>query len=160
MTNADQVLTWLTAHAIKYDMIEHPAVFTTEEADRLVPAFAGSKPKNLLITDHRHFYLVILDEAKRLDFKALRKRLACGRLTMASAAQLQAMLGVTPGSVSVFNVLNDAADAVTVVIDRPVLAVSPVAFHPNDNTKTVLIASADVLAFLTAAAHPPVLCDL
>ncbi|KRN25570.1 prolyl-tRNA synthetase associated domain-containing protein [Lacticaseibacillus camelliae] len=160
MTNAAAVMAWLKAQGLAYRVIEHPAVFTTAEADRLVPPFEGSRPKNLLVTDQKRFFLVILDEAKRLDFKALWVRLGSGRLTMASAAQLQTILGVAPGSVSVFNVLNDEANAVTVVIDRPVLTVSPVAFHPNDNTKTVLISGEAVLKFLAAAHHAPVLCEL
>ena len=112
---------FLALHGIRADRIEHPAVMTVEESERLVPPLPGAKTKNLFLRDRkgaRHF-LVTVAHDHPLDLDALGAVLGAGRLGFASPERLLKHLGVTPGSVSLLALVNDVAHAVEFVIDRP-----------------------------------------
>jgi Ala-tRNA(Pro) deacylase len=142
---------------LDYRMVEHPAVFTIDEALALVPPIDGAKTKNVFVRDAkgtRHF-LVVVPHDKRLDLAVLAGILHSGKLSMGSAERLQRRLGVTAGAVSVFALVNDAAGLVELIVDREIWRAERVQGHPLRNTATVSIAHASLETFLAHINHHP-----
>ena len=109
---------------------------------------------------HNHYYLVLIEEHKRLDTKCLRQQVATPRLTFASAEELQEKLGLAPGSVSPFGLLNNCDHDVRLLVDRDVARAATIGCHPNDNTMTTILATSDLLSFLRQAGYPAQVVDL
>ena len=116
---------------------------------------AGGHTKNLFLKDKRGaLYLVTALEDADIDLKSLHRRLgASGRLSFGSAEQMRATLGVDPGSVTPFGVLNDTERRVAVVLDAAMMAQQTLNFHPLTNTMTTSIGRDDLLRFLAATGH-------
>jgi Ala-tRNA(Pro) deacylase len=141
--------------------VTHPAVFTVEEARRHRGDLPGTHTKNLFLRDKKGaMWLVVCREDRAVDLKALGERIGARHLSFGSAERLLRHLGITPGAVSPFAVINDTERAVRVVLDKGVLAADPVNLHPLDNTMTTAITGADLLRFLEAEGHPPRVLDL
>jgi Ala-tRNA(Pro) deacylase len=141
---------------IAFTRHEHPAVATVEEAREHWGDIDATHCKNLFLRNqkgNRH-YLVILTASKTADLKAVADQIGDGKLSFASAERLMTHLGLTPGSVSPFGLINDPARAVRVVLDRDLQAASRLSFHPNINTVTFTIASPDFARFLEACGNP------
>ncbi len=152
----------LARHDIEYERYDHPAVYTVEEAQRLVPELPGAKTKNLFLRDgkgRRHF-LVVVPARKRVDIKGLAKKIAAGRLSFASAQRLQKYLGVDPGSVTLLAVLNDPSHQVELLIDADTWHSDMFQFHPLVNTATLLIPKAALEKFLSITGHQPEVIDV
>jgi len=147
---------------IEIAMHRHPPLHTVEESRALRGSMPGSHIKNLFLRDKkRKRWLVTVPEDADVDLKALRHELAAsGNLSFGSAELLGESLGVKPGSVTPFAVMNDTAGVVTMVLARAVLAAEPVNAHPLHNEATAAIAGDDLLRFLDACRHPPVMIDL
>ncbi|MDE1823492.1 MAG: prolyl-tRNA synthetase associated domain-containing protein [Candidatus Micrarchaeota archaeon] len=129
---------YLKKLGISYRMHTHKAVFTVEESTRLRGEIPGMHTKSLFLEDEKgNFYLVCMDAFKRLDIRALRKRLNAGKLQFASPDKLKSELNLTPGSVSIFGMIN--ARNTKLIIDRDLWDAGMVAFHPNINTETLEI---------------------
>src|SRR5262249_31588492 len=113
---------------------------------------AGRHAKTLFLHNKRatRHYLVVLVHSKRADLRAVADQIGDGKLTFASPERLMTHLGLTPGSVSPFGLINDAGHAVCVVIDRDLKSTTRVSFHPNVNTRTYVISTTDFLRFLDA----------
>lgn len=153
MISAPQINQKLQALGIPFRTINHPAVFTAEQADRYVRGEKFVRIKNLFLTTnkHNHYYLVLIEEHKRLDTKRFRQLTGTPRLTFASPAELQEKLGLTPGSVSPFGLLNNRDHDVQLFVDRDVATAATIGCHPNDNTMTTILATGDLLRFLRQA---------
>ena len=152
----------LARHDIEYERYDHPAVYTVEEAQRLVPELPGAKTKNLFLRDgkgRRHF-LVVVPARKRVDIKGLAKKIAAGRLSFASAQRLQKYLGVDPGSVTLLAILNDPSHQVELLIDADTWHSDMFQFHPLVNTATLLIPKAALVKFLSITGHQPEVIDV
>jgi Ala-tRNA(Pro) deacylase len=135
----------------------HAPVFTVEEARALRGALPGGHTKNLFLKDKRGaLWLVVAPEELRVDLNALSKALAAPRFSFGSPELLMAVLGVPPGSVTPFAILNDKERAVRVVLDERLLAFDPLNFHPLRNDRTTAIAPGDLGKFLRACDHEPV----
>jgi Ala-tRNA(Pro) deacylase len=147
---------------IEIAMHRHPPLHTVEESRALRGAMPGSHIKNLFLRDKkRNQWLVTVPEDASVDLKALRHVLgARGNLSFGSAERLETTLGVQPGSVTPFAVMNDTEGDVTMVLAHAVLEADPVNAHPLHNEATAAISSADLLRFLEACQHKPVLIDL
>lgn len=145
----------LAKHDIEYERYDHPAVFTVEEASRLVPELPGAKTKNLFLRDGkgRRHYLVIMPAAKRVDIKSLARAIDAGRLSFASPQRLQKYLGVDPGSVTLLAVVNDPSHRVEVVIDKNLWISDQFQFHPLVNTATLLMTKAALENLLNITGH-------
>jgi len=141
--------------------VTHVAVFTVEEAQRVRGGLPGGHTKNLFVRDKRGtMWLLCCPADQSVDLRTLASRLgASGRLSFGSTERLMRYLGVTPGAVSPFAVINDHGRQVRVVVDPAVLAAEPINMHPLDNTRTTAIPAAGLLAFLEAEGHPPTLLD-
>ena len=153
---------FLNTHQIVYERHDHPAVFTVEEADRLVPELPGAKTKNLFLRDDkgkRHF-LVLVRSDKRVNLKELKNVLGIKRISFASAARLKKHLGVEPGAVSLLAVYNDAQHAVEVVMDSELWKSDAFLFHPLVNTSTLVISRADIQRFFEATGHEMTILDI
>jgi Ala-tRNA(Pro) deacylase len=109
----------LAEHHIEYQRHDHPAVYTVEDTKRLVPPLPAAKTKNLFLRDHkgRRHFLVIVPADKRVDIKALRGVIGSSRLSFGSADRLKKYLGVDPGSVTVFALINDPDHKVELIMD-------------------------------------------
>lgn len=153
---------FLALHGIEADRVEHPAVMTVEESERLVPPLPGAKTKNLFLRDKkgaRHF-LVTVAHDHPVDLDALGTELCSGRLGFASSERLLKHLGVTPGSVSLLALVNDAAHAVEFVIDRRLWDTDAVHAHPLVNHATMVIRHAQLERFLEATGHDARILDV
>jgi Ala-tRNA(Pro) deacylase len=151
-----KVIAVLEELGIVYTRHEHPPVFTVEQAEKHWTEIQGAHCKNLFLRNkkgNRH-YLVILLSAKQADLRSLNDKLGEDRLSFGSPERLQKYLGLEPGSVSPFGLINDRQKEVTVVIDQDVKLAARVNFHPNVNTSTVGISSADFEKFLDWTGHP------
>lgn len=147
--NSQEILSMLDQQQIDYQVVNHPAVYTAEEADKYTADYHFARAKNLFLHDKHHLYLVMMRDDQRLDMKQLRQQLESGRLSFAKEQQLTAILGVTTGAVSPFNLLNDQQHQVKVVVDKGLLAESPlIGCHPNVNTQTVIIKISDLLEMI------------
>lgn len=140
---------------------EHPPLHTVAESKALRGALPGGHIKNLFLRDKkRNLWLVTVLEDREIDLKALRHRLgARGNLSFGDAALLTEALGVAPGAVTPFAVINDPQGRVALVIDKAVLAHDPVNAHPLHNEATTAIAPDDLLAFVRACGHDPEILD-
>lgn len=158
----DELCAHLTASGIRFSRIAHEAVFTVAESQTLREAMPGLHSKNLFLKDKKgRLFLVSARQSARIDLKRLHETIgASGRLSFGSAELLQETLGVTPGSVTAFAVINDRAGAVTMVLDAGLMSGEEVNFHPLVNTATLRIGRDDLLAFLRETGHDPLIVDL
>lgn len=152
----------LDALGIAVETHRHPPLHTVTESRALRGTLPGGHIKNLFLRDKkRNQWLVTTLEDAAVDLKALRHKLgARGNLSFGSAELLAASLGVAPGSVTPFAVLNDPDGQVTMVLDRAILDHDPINAHPLHNEATVAIGRDDLLSFLDDCGHPPALIEL
>jgi len=145
-----KVLDVLRQLGIPWERHEHPPVFTVEQAEVHWRDIDALHVKNLFLRNDRgnRQYLVILGTSKKVDLKVLAKLLGEDRFSFGSAERLKRCLGVEPGSVSAFSLINDKDKSVDVVIDEELRTAGRVAFHPNDNRATLAINSGDLTKFL------------
>ena len=160
LTSSD-LIAYLDDLGITTSTVEHPAVFTVEEARQLRGDLPGAHSKSLFLRNKKgRMWLVVTLEDRPIDLRELGERLQAGRLSFGSPDRLMRYLGVVPGAVTPFGVINDVEQAVTVALDRQMLEREPLNFHPLDNTKTTTISTADLLRFLETTGHDPQLLDL
>lgn len=164
MNPAEKVFAALKAAGIDYQVVRHPAVYTVAQADQYVKSQEFSRAKNLLLTNHHHtkYVLLLMAEDKRFDAHSFSQLTGLPRLSFASPARLKEKLGVTPGSVSPFGLLNDDDHDVQLYIDAAVANADKFGGHPNDNTMTVILLTNDLLQLLKRhgfAAHIVDLAD-
>ncbi len=135
---------------IQFDYHEHPPLATIEEAIIHWKDYDSGRCKNIFFRNHKgnRHYLVILEHLRKLDIHDLEKRLRQGKLTFASDARLKKYLGLEPGSVSPFGLINDNDNHVHVFIDEKLKEYERLAFHPNVNTASLVISKPDFLRFL------------
>ena len=152
----DDLFALLDRLGIPHETVRHPPLFTVEESQRLRGAIPGAHTKNLFLADkQRRVFLVSAGESATIELKRLHHRLGAGRFSFASAELMRELLGVEPGAVTPFGLMNDRAGRVTAVIDAPLLRQERVNFHPLVNTMTTAIRSRDLLKFLEATEHVP-----
>ncbi|UCG86399.1 MAG: prolyl-tRNA synthetase associated domain-containing protein [Gemmatimonadota bacterium] len=141
--------------------VHHPPVFTVEEAKRLRGKIEGCHTKSLFLRNKKgNMWLVICTEDQQVDLKQLGNLLGAGRLSFCSADRLMKYLGLIPGAVSPFGVVNDKGGVVRVVLDRRMLEREPLNFHPLDNSMTSSISRDDLIRFLEAENHSPKVVSL
>lgn len=136
---------------IQYKIHTHPAVYTSKEAEKYVDeSMEGSRCKNLFLRNqkgNKHF-IIIIDHSKRVNLKELSKDLGEKTMSFASENRLKKYLGLLPGSVSPFGIINDTNKEVIVVIDKELKNKEKINFHPNINTETLTILLKDFERFL------------
>ena len=135
---------------IEYEYHEHPPLATIDDAIAHWKDYKSGRCKNIFFRNHKgnRHYLVILEHLQKLDIHDLEKRLKQGKLSFASDQRLKKFLGVEPGSVSPFGLINDHEKHVHLFIDENLKSENMLAFHPNVNTATLIISKNDFLKFL------------
>jgi Ala-tRNA(Pro) deacylase len=151
----------LAALGIATETTEHEAVFTVAESEKLERDLPGGHTKNLFLKDAKdRLFLLVAESRSRVDLKTLPKLIGSARLSFGKPDLLLSVLGVTPGSVTAFAVINDTAGAVTVLFDQALLRHDRINCHPLENTATTNIARDDLLSFIRATGHEPRIVDL
>lgn len=143
----------LKALNINYEKVEHPAVYTVEEAKEKVPKIDGVGCKNLFLrTQKKEAFLYTLPEDKQINLKSLSEELGVTRFHFATPETLEEVLGVIPGSVTPLAIVNDTKNLVTVVLDKE-LQGKKILVHPNRNTATIAIQYEDLIKFIKNENH-------
>ncbi len=139
----------------------HPPLFTVEQSKATRGDMPGGHCKNLFLRDRRkRMWLVVCREDLRLDLGWLRRPLGADRLSFGSPDRLMRVLGVVPGAVSPFALINDADCRVQVILDRRMLALSPLNYHPLSNDMTTAIEPDDLITYIRSCGHEPRILDL
>jgi Ala-tRNA(Pro) deacylase len=160
-TSPEALLAYLRDLGIETRTVSHPPVFTVEQAKALRGELPGHHIKNLFLRNKKGaMWLVVCLEDRQIDLKALGAALDAGRFSFGSAERLMTHLGVEPGSVTPFAVINDTGGQVSVVLDAAILTPGPVNCHPLVNHMTTAIAAADLARFLESTGHAPHLLDM
>ena len=138
----------------------HPALWTVEESKRLRGDLPGGHCKSLFLKDKRGAtYLMVALEDREIDLKRLRGPIGAAPLSFGRPELLMEMLGVIPGAVTPFGLINDVNAQVRVVLDREMLERDPLNYHPLTNEATTAIAPDDLLKFICACGHEPRILD-
>jgi Ala-tRNA(Pro) deacylase len=146
---------------IVWAKVEHAAVFTVEESEAVLSQIPGGHTKNLFLKDKKGgLWLVVVRAHLTVDLPALAKQLGAPRFSFGSAELLEATLGITPGSVTPFALMNDPAHAVRPVLDAAMLELDPINFHPMRNDRTTAIAPGDLVRFVKACGHDPLIAPI
>ncbi len=136
--------------------VEHAAVYTVEEAKKVHDSIPGGHCKNLFCKDEKGaLWLIVALEDARVDLKIAPSRIGSRRLSFGKPDLLMEVLGVVPGSVTPFALINDTADKVNVILDAAMMADAMLNYHPLENTATTTISNADLLTFIRACGHEP-----
>lgn len=153
----DDLFAFLDTLGIVHATVTHPPLFTVEQSQALRGTIAGGHTKNLFVKDKKDkVFLLVAPEDAALELKSMHRLVgASGRFSFGSAGLMRELLGVEPGSVTPFGVINDKGARVHVVLDRAMMANDILNYHPLVNTMTTSIASADLMKFLQATGHDP-----
>lgn len=156
-----QLFAHLEALGVHVETHRHPPVFTVAEAKALRGGLEGAHTKNLFLKDKKGvLWLVVALEDRVIDLKNLRYKIGAAPLSFAGAATLRARLGVEPGSVTPFALINDAEAAVRVVLDAEMMDAQALNFHPLINTATTTITAQGLLAFIRSCGREPAIVAL
>ena len=138
----------------------HPALRTVEESRRLRGDLPGGHCKSLFLKDKKGAaYLLVALEDRGIDLKRLRRAIGAAPLSFGRPELLMELLGVIPGAVTPFGLINDANARVRVVLDKEMLERDPLNYHPLTNEATTAIAPGDLLKFIRACGHEPRILD-
>jgi Ala-tRNA(Pro) deacylase len=158
--NPEGLLALLRDLGIQAETVTHRPVFTVEEAKEHRGALLGAHTKNLFLRDKKGvMWLAVVLESQQVDLRALAAQLGHRRFSFGSADRLMRHLGVRPGSVTPFGLVNDHEGAVRVALDASLHTYEWWNFHPLVNSMTTTIRAADMVRFLEAVNHPPTWVD-
>lgn len=144
---------------IPYRWVDHEAVFTVEQSLKQIEDKVPIK--NLLLQDKSEkYFLVIMSGEKKLDMKKLAAELDSRKLQFANSEKLRDYLGVEPGSVSLFGLMNDKEGNVSLVVEARLLEVDELGFHPNDNTATLFVRPCHLQTIATRLEHEMIVVTL
>jgi Ala-tRNA(Pro) deacylase len=158
-TRAD-LLALLDSLGVEHDTIDHPAVFHVGEGEEVKTAIPGAHTKNLFLKDAKdRLWLISAEQDTVIDLKRLHTVIGSARLSFGNAGLMAETLGVTPGSVTAFGLINDAGRRVSFVLDRNLAVADRVNFHPLTNTATTGVSGEGFRKFLAAVAVTPLVVD-
>ena len=145
-----QVANKLQELEITFDVVEHPPVFTTEQADSYIEGMEGVRTKSMFLTNRKktQYYLLIMNDKKRLDMDDFKVQVGADQIRMASLDSLAEKMTLPAGTVSPFGLLNNEEKDILVYFDKDIVSEDIMTFHPNTNEKTIFIKSKDLFRFL------------
>jgi Ala-tRNA(Pro) deacylase len=156
----DELFAFLDRAGVGHRTVQHAAVFRYGEGDEIKARLAGGHTKNLFLKDAKgRLWLITALGETRIDLKGLPGRIGSAKLSFGSAELMGEVLGVEPGSVTPFALINDAERRVTLIVDAALLRADPVNFHPLTNTATTQVSRDGFLAFLAALAIEPMVVE-
>lgn len=157
----EQLLARLSDLGIAQETIDHPAVFTVEEAKEHTAHLPGGHCKSLFLKDKKGgLWLLVCLDHRRIDMNRLSKTLGCPRLSFGKPELLFQTLGITPGSVTPFALINDAEHQVQPLLDKAMLDHELLNYHPLTNEATTTIKASDLPVFIKAVGHEVRVIDL
>lgn len=160
-TTENDVLEKLQALDIHYEYYEHDPIFTVEEGAHLKADIPGVHCRNLFMRDKKkNSYLLVAANETQIDLKKLPDVIGAGRLSFGSPDRLWEYLGIRPGSVNPFTVMNDPEHKVDLILDADMMAAEIVNYHPMDNAATIGLTPADLIRFFEALDYPYRIVDL
>lgn len=135
---------------IDFKIVDHPPAFTTEEADKYIEGHDGVRTKSMFLTDRKkkNFYLVILDDYKRLDMDRFKDIVGERKVKMASEDSLMEKMKLPAGTVSPFGLLNNEDHDIKFFMDKEIVDEEIMTFHPNINEKTLFLKTKDLFKYL------------
>lgn len=155
-----EVIALLEKLGVDNSTINHPPMRTVKDSKEFRYGVEGGFSKNLFLRNKKgKMWLVTLLEDREVDLKQLGERIGAGRVSFASEDRLMKFLGVVPGAVTPLAVINDHGDQVVLVVDKGLLDVSPLHFHPCDNAMTTTVGREGLMKYLEACRHTPQLID-
>lgn len=145
---------------VKHETLDHPAVFTVGEGGGIKAQLPGAHTKNLFLKDARgQLWLISAEGHAQIDLKRLHTVIGSARLSFGNAELMAQTLGVTPGSVTAFGLINDTDRRVRFVLDRTLAEADRVNFHPLTNTATTTVSREGFAAFLAGLGITPMVVD-
>ncbi len=149
------VLSYLDNKNIEYSWYTHAEAPTIEVARTQWKNDGSKHCKNLFFRNHKgnRHYLVVLDCERDLDIHDLEHRLHQGKLSFASPQRMERYLGLQPGSVSPFGLINDNENHVYLFLDKNLQNQTSLSFHPNDNHATVVISQNEFIRYLNGVGN-------
>jgi Ala-tRNA(Pro) deacylase len=160
-TSPEQLFAYLEDLEIAYDLHHHEATFKVEQSKHLKNHIEGLHCRNLFLRDKKKvMYLVVASNDTKIDLKKLDKLVGANRFSFGSADRLWQYLGVRPGSVCPYAVINDKDCAVNVILDKAMQTDEKVNYHPLVNTMTISVAFDDLVKFMKSCGHNPRIVDL
>lgn len=160
-TTPERLFEILEELGIAYDLHRHDPIFTVAEGLHLKKSIPGLHCRNLFLRDKKkRMFLVVAANETAVDLKALPELLGCGRLSFGSPERLWKHLGIRPGSVCPFCVVNDRSGDVGVILDKYMMSADIVCYHPLDNSMTIGLTPDDLIKFIEYTGHRPVIVDL
>lgn len=158
-TRAD-LFAFLDAHGIAHSTVDHPAVFTVGEGEAIKADMPGGHTKNLFLKDAKgQLWLICALGETKIDLKRLHTVIGSARLSFGSPELMLETLGVTPGSVTGFGLINDTERRIRFVLDAELAKADPVNFHPLTNTATTAVSQDGFRRFLSALGIEPMIVD-
>ncbi len=152
----EELFAKLASLGIKTTTCDHAPVFTVEEAKAVHDHIAGGHCKNLFCKDEKgSFWLIVCLEDARVDLKAAPAKIGSKRLTFGKPDAMMEILGVLPGSVTPFGLINDQNTLVNVILDQAMMAEAQLNYHPLHNGATTTISSIDLVRFVKSCGHAP-----
>jgi Ala-tRNA(Pro) deacylase len=156
-----QLLARIKALGIPFSTLEHPPAFTVEEGEKVMGHLPGVHIKNLFLCDAKEvMWLVVAPWDRVIDLKRLPALIGSARISFGSANRLNRVLGVLPGSVTPFAVINDRQHQVRVILDAWMMGQDIINAHPLINTMTTSLKSVDLMRFFESTGHQPRLVNL
>lgn len=155
----DDLFAFLAGLGLKSSTTRHPPLFTVADSQALRGAIAGAHTKNLFLKDRKdRFFLVTVEEDAEVDLKQIHHLIgAAGRVSFGKPEMLMELLGVIPGAVTVLGLINDTQCRVRVILDAGLMENDIINAHPLTNEATTSMRSADLLRFIEATGHVPVI---
>lgn len=149
MNTERELLDLLKEIGIDFEYYKHKPIYSVDDAIKYANDIPGAHCKNLFIKDIKdNFYLVITLDKKRVDLKNISRQINCKRLSFSSPESLREYLGVEPGCVTPFGLINDIKHKVEVLLDKDLLNEKEVSFHPLVNSATITIELIDLFKFI------------
>jgi Ala-tRNA(Pro) deacylase len=156
----DDLFRYLDSLGIEHSTIEHPPVFTVEDGREWHDRIPGLHCKNLFLKDRDGgFWLALMPGDKRAKLNLVEKRVGAARLSFGKPERLLEILGLTPGSVTPFGLMNDKARVLTVLVDEDLLNSERVNFHPLHNAASTSLRSSDLMKFIRSLGYEPIVVN-
>ena len=153
-TTPDDLFKLVQRLGIAYSLHHHPPIFTVADGEHLKAAIPGVHCRNLFLRDKKeNHFLVVAGNDTKVDLKTLEGLLGCARLSFGSPERLWKVLGIRPGSVCPFTLINDPDHVVHVVLDKSMMEAEIVNYHPMDNAMTIGLTPDDLLKFIAHTGH-------
>ena len=158
----EKVVEVLNGLDIPFDIVEHELALSTEQADSFIEGIEGVRTKTMFLTNKKKtaYYLLIMDDQKRLDMDLLKELIGANRVRMASPESLFEKMSLPAGVVSPFGLLNNTDKDIHVYFDKEIMSEKRMSFHPNTNEKTLFVDTVDLLRFLEAIGYEPHIIEL